>query len=82
MNPLFGQIIHLYLVGGDLLLFHLYQCQTSYFDDHFHSYVITETSSMSITSTENILDPWVLHGHKLFSDSHETYITLKHFFDQ
>ena len=28
INPLFGHIINMYLVGGDLLLFHLYQCQT------------------------------------------------------
>ena len=38
-----------------------------YFDDHFHSYVVTETPSMSMICIEGILSPWVLHGHKLFT---------------
>ena len=37
INPLFGRILNLYLVGSDLLLFHLYQCQGLYFDDHYIS---------------------------------------------
>ena len=80
MNPLFGRIINLYLVGGDLLLFHLYQCQNLYFDDHFHSYIVTEMPNMNMICIEDILSPWVLHGHKLFTDGRETFITLKHLF--
>lgn len=79
INPSFGRIIDSYLVSGDLLLLHLYRCQ-NYFDDHFHSYVVTETANMSMMCIENLLSPWILHGHKLFTDNHETYVTLNHLF--
>ena len=80
INPSFGRIINLYLVSSDLLLFHLYQCQTLYFDDNYNSYVVTDTAAMSIVCTENLLSPWILHGHKLFTDNRESYVTLNHLF--
>ena len=77
-DPLFGHLIDVYVVGGDLLLLHVYHCQTIYFDDHFHSYVISDTTNMSIVCLQDLLSPFVLHGHKLFDGRSETYITMKH----
>ena len=32
IDPLFGHIIDVFIVGADLILLHVYHC---YFDDHF-----------------------------------------------
>lgn len=77
-DPIFGHIIDVYIVGGDLILLHVYRCQNVYFDDHFHSYVISDTSNMSITCLQDLPSPSVLHGHQLFNGSSETYITMRH----
>ena len=45
MDPTFGHIIDIYVVGGNMMLLHLYHCQTLYYDDHFHSYVVNDTKS-------------------------------------
>ena len=78
IDPLFGHIIDVFIVGGDLILLHVYHCQNVYFDDHFHSYVITDTTNMSIVCLEDLPSPFVLHGHKLFDESSETYIIMRH----
>jgi len=77
-DPIFGHIIDVYIVGGDLILLHVYRCQNVYFDDHFHSYVISDTSNMSIMCLQDLPSPSVLHGHQLFNGSSETYITMRH----
>ena len=48
IDPLFGHIIDVFIVGGDLILLHVYHCQNVYFDNHFHSYVITDTTNKYI----------------------------------
>ena len=80
IDPIFGHIIDIYVVSGNMMLLHLYRCQTVYYDDHFHSYVVTDTPNMSVICDENLISPYVLHGHKLFGDFNKTYITLKHAF--
>jgi len=77
-DPIFGHIIDVYIVGGDLILLQVYHCKNVYFDDHFYSYVINETINMSIVCNQDLFSPFVLHGHKLFDGSAGTYITMKH----
>ena len=80
IDPMFGHIIDLYIVSGNILLLHLYHCEALYYDDHYHSYVITDTTKMSVICDKNLLNPFVLHSHKLFNGSKEIYITQKHAF--
>lgn len=58
-----------------MILLQLYHCQNLYYDDHSHSYVINDIPNMSVICDVNLLSPYVLHGHKLFDGSRETYLT-------
>jgi hypothetical protein len=74
LDPLFGHLNDILVVGGDMVIFDTLLCKVLYFDSHFHAYVIFITSQRSLFST--LLDHNVYHGHRL--DDGSTYITLKY----
>ena len=74
LDPVFGRIDEVLVVGGDQIVFVVSLCKTEYFDGHYHSYVINVTSHRSLLST--LKDHNVYHGHTL-SDGF-TYISLKY----
>ena len=77
LNPIFGKIIEILVVCGDLTLLHLQCYRTKYYYEHFHSFVVYPTPDMSIFDTEDLSNPFVLNSHKLFDGTSEIYIALK-----
>lgn len=75
LDPEFGQVDDLIVVGGDMVIFVMSKCQVLYFDSHYHAYVITITPQRLFICTP--LDHNVYHGHKL--NDGLTYITLKYY---
>ena len=76
LDPIFGHIDDIFVIGGDMVFFVLSLCKTLYFDDHYHAYVVCITSSRSIVS--DLYDLNVYHSHRL-SDG-LSYIALKYYF--
>lgn len=76
LDPVFGQLDNILVIGGNLVIFVLYICEVLFFDDHYHAYVVQATSRRSFIS--QLYDNNVYHGHKLANDL--TYITLKYYF--
>ena len=66
----------LIVIGGDMVLFCVRNCNVRYFDDHYHAYVVDHTSQQSLTV--ELLDRNVYHAH-VMSDN-LSYITLNHSF--
>ena len=79
VDPLFSRIIDFFVISGDLLMLHVQACQTHYYNEHCHSYVIYDLPNMFIICVDDLCSPFVLHSHKLFDGSMETYITLNTF---
>ena len=80
LNPVFGKIIDIFVLGGDLVLLHLQCYRTRYYDEHFHSFVVYPTPNTSVVNCEQLDNWYVLNSHKLFDGSSEVYIALKHAF--
>ena len=76
LDPVFGRLDELVVLGGDSVIFVLSLCKVLFFDDHYHSYAITVGSQRLFIS--EIIDHNVYHGHKM-ANGH-TYITLKYHF--
>ena len=76
MDPVFAIIEELIVIGGDMVLFCIRNCNVRYFDDHYHAYVVDHISQKSLTV--ELLDRNVYHAH-VMSDG-LSYITLKHSF--
>lgn len=76
LDPIFGHLEDLIVVGGNMVTFHVSVCNVLYFDSHFHAYVISITPRQTLFNC--LLDPNVYHGHK--GDDGNTYITLKYYF--
>ncbi len=76
IDPVFALIEELIIVGGDLVLFSVRNCNVRYFDDHYHSYVVDYTSQLSLIV--ELLDRNVYHAH--FMSDGLPYVTLKHSF--
>ena len=62
LGPIFG---YLNVVGGDMAIFSLALCKVSYFDSHYHSYVVLVTQQRSFFSICKLFDHNVYHGHTL-----------------
>lgn len=58
-----------------MIIFVLLVCSTLYFDDHFHSYAISVTSTKLLVS--DLYDIHVYHAHRL---SDGLYIPLRYHF--
>ena len=76
LDPVFGRLEELMVLGGNCVIFILSLCSVLFFDDHYHSYAISVTPQRLFLS--KLHDHKVYHGHKL-KNGH-TYITLKHYF--
>ena len=76
MDPMFAIIEELIVIGGDMVLFCVRNCNVRYFDDHYHAYVVDHTSQQSLTV--ELLDRNVYYAH-VMSDN-LSYITLNHSF--
>ena len=76
MDPMFAIIEERIVIGGDMVLFCVRNCNVRYFDDHYHAYVVDHTSQQSLTV--ELLDRNVYHAH-VMSDN-LSYITLNHSF--
>ena len=63
LDPVFGLIDDVMVVGGDTVIFALSLCKVSYFDFHFHAYVVTVTSHQSLFF--KLLDHNEYHDHRL-----------------
>ena len=74
LDPVFVPIDDVMVIGGDMVIFGLSLCKVSYFDCHYHAYVVTVTSHQSLFV--NLLDHNVYHGHRLADGF--TYIALKY----
>ena len=78
LDPIFGQINEILVIGGDSVIFGVSVCKVLYFDDHYHAYVISVTPCRTVVSLSALLDHNVYHAHKL-SDG-LSYISLKYYF--
>ena len=76
IDPVFAIIEELIVIGGDMVLFLVRNCNVRYFDDHYQAYVVDHTSQQSLKV--ELLDRNVYHAH-VMSDG-LSYITLKHSF--
>ncbi len=48
LDPIFGYLNDILVVGGDIMaIFSLALCKVSYFDSHYHSYVVLVTQQRS-----------------------------------
>lgn len=48
-DPTFARVVDVLVVGTDLPVLQLQSCLVSYYDEHFHSFVICETSHLSLS---------------------------------
>ena len=64
------------VINASVIIFIVSECISVYFDDHYHVYVINNTSNQLLITTDQLHDFNVYHMHKL-SDGKE-YITLKY----
>ena len=63
LDPIFGRLDELMVIGGDSVIFVLSWCEVLFFDDHYHAYAVTVTSQRLFLS--KLLDHNIYHGHKL-----------------
>ena len=66
------------VVGTDLPVLQLQSCQVSYYDEHYHSYVINETSHLFLSLVDAVsnISQNVLHSRKMHGN---VFLTLKHY---
>ena len=61
MDPVFVIIEELIVIGGDMVLFCVWNCNVHYFGDHYHAYVVDHTSQQSLAV--ELLDRNVHRAH-------------------
>ena len=77
LDPIFGRLDDLLVVGGNMVIFVIMLCKVLYFDSHYHAYRIMHTSNQVLYSS--LFDTIVYHAHTLADGF--TYIAMKcHFF--
>ena len=74
LDPTFSRLDGLMVLGGNLVVFITSVCKVSYFDSHYHAYVISVTHQKVMTT--KLLDHNVYHSH-ILSDG-LSYITLRY----
>lgn len=77
LNPIFGRVDDILMFHGDLCILFVTHFITDYFDDHFHAYVVRQSTDKSYISSNALREPCVLHVHACHSI---LYIYLKHYF--
>ena len=78
IDPIFGQVVDIYVACGDTILLHNQHYKTTYYDEHFHSFMVHATPVTSVINVEDLPSYCTMHSHKLFNGSSSLYITLKH----
>lgn len=63
LDPIFSRLDELLVIGGDIIVYITTVCEVSYFDPHYHAYVISITPQQSMFA--KLQDHNVYHGHKL-----------------
>ena len=54
-DPVFSRIIDVLVASGNMLLFQVQLCSVNYYDEHFHSYVVSELPCVvSVVSVEDL----------------------------
>ena len=78
LNPTFGKILDIFLICSKILLLYVQKFTCEYYDEHYHSFVISESTTKCIFRASD-LKPinTVLHGHTLFNNNRTLYIMLK-----
>ena len=51
LDPVFGRLDEILVIGGDQVVFVVSMCKTNYFDAHYHAYAISLTSHRSLFYT-------------------------------
>ncbi len=74
LDPIFGQLNELLVIGGDMVIFIVFPCTTLYFDSHYHAYAVNVHSQRTLVST--LADPNVLHGRRV---NHVVHVGLKYY---
>lgn len=74
MDPVFGHLDDILVVGGSFVVYCVSLCITLYFEDHYHSYVIEVTSVKKLLSA--LWDHNVYHAHQ--GQDKKLYVTLKY----
>lgn len=77
LNPIFGRVDDILVLGGDLCIL-VTHCKVDYFDDHYHAYVIHPSPDRSYVFKDNLRKSCILHVHKRHGVS---YIYLKYYFE-
>ena len=75
LDPIFGCLDELFVIGGNMIIFSIMSCSVSHFDPHYHAYAVTCSSKQSFILSS--LDHNVYYGHTLADGL--TYIALKSF---
>ena len=75
LDPIFGRLDELLVVGGDIIIFVVNPCITLCFDDHYHAYVLDLQPHRVLIS--HLADHNVLHGRNI---NGHMYVRLKYFF--
>ena len=73
LDPIFGRLDDLLVVGGNMVIFVIMLCKVLYFDSHYHAYRIMHTSNQVLYSS--LFDTKVYHAHTLADGF--TYIAMK-----
>lgn len=76
--PLFGVIKSIILIERNQLevLFIFGELRTLHFDAHYHAYVVSKSSLLSLIHQDNLISP--LSTHCRTGLNGKTYVTLRH----
>ena len=78
LNPIFGKILDIFIVCSKILLLYVQKFTCEYYDEHYHSFVVTESTAKCIVNASDIKQiNTILHGHTLFNSNKKLYVMLK-----
>ena len=72
----FGHIQEILTLNSDFVLFFTMMYKSSYYDDHYHGYILETTAEQLIIPQNQIMDPVVLHCHHV---NDKLLISLKYY---
>lgn len=61
----FGLIQDILVLNSNSVFFLTRVYRSCMFDNHYHGYIVKETSEQLLLPQESLLDPTVLHGHSV-----------------
>lgn len=72
----FGCIDEIMIIGSTLALFTVRVLESEYFNDHYHAYVVKQTSDRLVVLHSTLVDPTILHSRTIGGKIH---INLKYY---